>query len=263
MIFKERAYLQEKNSFTGHRKEEGTALNIAVSFVMKENRIRFRGELALIPLILVNSFAVVLMLYSGSGISAISSVPYAFNQVLPGISLGTWTYIFQGILVAALFIMKGRIHIPYLLSFVVGFFFGLAVDLHEAWIGFLPKGIGFQVLYFCLSYLLICFGIALANRCKMPIVPTDLFPREFSQITGIAYSKVKICFDVSCLAVTVFMTWTFLGQLKGLGVGTVLAAFTMGKVIGWIGDWMDRHVEFASCMEKEGIKRKRPQNYAV
>ena len=55
-----------------------------------------RGELALIPLIFVNSFAVVLMLYSGSGISAISSVPYVFNQVFPRISLGTWTYIISG-----------------------------------------------------------------------------------------------------------------------------------------------------------------------
>lgn len=263
MIFEERGRLQKKNNSGRSQKGGRYGFDMAVPFLMKENKICVRGELALIPMIFVNSFAVVLMLYSGSGISAISSVPYAFNQVLPGISLGTWTYIFQGLLVAALFVMKGRIHIPYLFSFVVGFFFGLAVDLHEAWIGFLPKGIGFQVLYFCLSYLLICFGIALANRCKMPIVPTDLFPREFSQITGIVYSKVKICFDVSCLAVTVFMTWTFLGHLKGLGVGTVLAAFTMGKVIGWIGDWMDRHVEFVSCMEKEEIKRKRPQNYAV
>lgn len=193
------------------------------------------------------------MLYSGSGISAISSVPYAFNQVFPQISLGTWTYIFQALLVVVLFILRGRIHLPYLLSFVVGFFFGIAVDIHESWIQLLPKGIFFQILYFCLSYLMICFGIALVNRCKMPIVPTDLFPREVSQNTGAAYSRVKICFDVSCLAVTVFMTWTFLGHIKGLGVGTVLAAFTMGKVIGWIGSWMDRHVEFVSCMEDRGL----------
>lgn len=193
------------------------------------------------------------MLYSGSGISAISSVPYAFNQVFPQISLGTWTYIFQALLVAVLFILRGRIHLPYLLSFVVGFFFGIAVDIHESWIQLLPKRIFFQILYFCLSYLMICFGIALANRCKMPIVPTDLFPREVSQNTGAAYSRVKICFDVSCLAVTVFMTWTFLGHIKGLGVGTVLAAFTMGKVIGRIGSWMDRHVEFVSCMEDRGL----------
>ena len=40
-----------------------------------------RGELALLLAILINSFGVVLMLYSGSGISAISSVPYAFSKV--------------------------------------------------------------------------------------------------------------------------------------------------------------------------------------
>ena len=40
-----------------------------------------RGEIALIVIILINSLGVVLMLYSGSGISAISSVPYAFSLV--------------------------------------------------------------------------------------------------------------------------------------------------------------------------------------
>ena len=107
-----------------------------------------RGEIALIVIILINSLGVVLMLYSGSGISAISSVPYAFSLVVPKISLGTWTYIFQGLLVLSLMI---------------------------------------------------------------------------------------------CI---------ILGHLDGLGIGTILAAFTMGKVIGMIGDQMDRHVRFESFMTK-------------
>ena len=37
----------------------------------------WRGELALAAAVIINSFGVVLMLYSGAGISAISSVPYA------------------------------------------------------------------------------------------------------------------------------------------------------------------------------------------
>ena len=57
------------------------------------------GELALLVVVLINSLGVVLMLYSGSGISAISSVPYAFSEVFTKVSLGTWTYIFQGLLV--------------------------------------------------------------------------------------------------------------------------------------------------------------------
>lgn len=65
----------------------------------------FRGELALLIVILINSLGVVLMLMSGSGISAISSVPYAFSLVLPRLTLGTWTYIFQGSLILSLMIL--------------------------------------------------------------------------------------------------------------------------------------------------------------
>ena len=42
-------------------------------------KIKIHGELALAAVIVLNSLGVVLMLYSGSGISAISSVPYAFS----------------------------------------------------------------------------------------------------------------------------------------------------------------------------------------
>ena len=60
----------------------------------------FRGELALCIIAVLNSFAVYLMLYSGAGISSISSVPYIISEVLPVLSLGTWTYLFQTSLVA-------------------------------------------------------------------------------------------------------------------------------------------------------------------
>ena len=172
----------------------------------KNEKIKtYRGELALLLVVLINSFGVVLMLYSGSGISAVSSVPYAFSEVFPAISLGTWTYIFQT----------------------------------------LPL----RILYFISSYLVLAFGVALSNRCKMPIVPTDLFPRELSGITRIPYSRIKVPFDVTCLAVTALMTWIFLGEIRGLGIGTVIAAFTLGKAIGIIGDWMDRHMTFVSFLE--------------
>ena len=48
----------------------------------------FHGELALVVAVLINSLGVVMMLDSGFGISAISSVPYAFNRVLPALTMG-------------------------------------------------------------------------------------------------------------------------------------------------------------------------------
>ncbi len=212
------------------------------------NKTVIRGELALLTVILINSFGVVLMLYSGSGISAISSVPYAFSEVLPVISLGAWTDIFQGLLVFSLMLLSKRFVPVYIFSFVVGSAFSIMIDVHEFWIRLLPQNLAWDVFYFTVSYLVICFGIALANRCQLPIIPTDLFPRELAAITGMDYARIKIAFDVICLAITAIMTFYFLGYVDGLGFGTVLAAFTMGKVIGIIGDYMDRHFTFVSFL---------------
>ena len=55
-----------------------------------------------------------------------------------------------------------------------------------------------------------------------------------------------IVFDVSCLAVTALLTFFCLGYVDGLGPGTILAAFTMGNVIGFIGDSLDRNLRFVS-----------------
>lgn len=209
-----------------------------------------RGELALALAVVINSFGVVLMLYSGGGISAISSVPYAFSAVLPQLSLGTWTYIFQGCLIASLMILRRRFVPGYLLSFVVGFVFSELLDVHEVWIDVLPVALPWRILYFAVSYLLICIGIALSNRCQLPIVPTDLFPRELADITGFTYSRIKITFDVLCLATTLAMTLIFLHRIDGLGIGTILAACTMGKVIGLIGSWLDRHFTFSSILNQ-------------
>ena len=149
------------------------------------------GELALLLAVCINSLGVVLMLYSGAGISAISSVPFAFSEVLPHLSLGTWTYLFQGLLILSLMILRKQFVPQYLCSFLVGFVFSELLDVHEAWIEILPTALPWKLLYFTISYLLICIGIALSNRCGLPIIPTDLFPRELSQITAVGYPKIN------------------------------------------------------------------------
>lgn len=217
---------------------------------MSKEKMLFRGEAALPVALVIDSFGVVLMLYSAAGISAISSVPYAFSEVFPALSLGTWTYIFQGLLVLSLMIMRKKFVPSYLFSFIVGFVFGELLDLHELWINILPDGLAWRIAWFVISYVLLSIGIAISNRCGLPIVPTDLFPRELSDITKVGYPKIKIIFDVSCLVVTAALTFFGLGHIEGLGIGTVLAAFTMGKAVGLCGDFLDRHFRFESFMTR-------------
>ena len=139
-----------------------------------------RGELALLVVVLINSLGVVLMLYSGSGISAISSVPYAFSEVFTKVSLGTWTYIFQGLLVLSLMIMRKKFVAPYLFSFVVGFAFSEMLDVHEMWINVLPTAIGYRVTLF--HYQL--SASLHRNRTFQPLRPADHSDRPVPERAG-------------------------------------------------------------------------------
>lgn len=171
----------------------------------------FRGEAALALAVLINSFGVVLMLYSGA-------------------------------LIMSLMIMRKKFVTSYLFSFAVGFVFSELLDVHELWINVLPSSLAWRIVYFIISYVLICIGIALSNRCQLPIVPTDLFPRELADIAKIAYPKIKIGFDVTCLAVTAGLTFFCLGRIDGLGIGTIL---------GIAGDIIDKQFYFKSFMSKK------------
>jgi len=171
----------------------------------------FRGEAALALAVLINSFGVVLMLYSGA-------------------------------LILSLMIMRKKFVTSYLFSFAVGFVFSELLDVHELWINVLPSSLAWRIVYFIISYVLICIGIALSNRCQLPIVPTDLFPRELADIAKIAYPKIKIGFDVTCLAVTAGLTFFGLGRIDGLGIGTIL---------GIAGDIIDKQFYFKSFMSKK------------
>ena len=75
--------------------------------------------------------------------------------------------------------------------------------------------------------------------------------RDLSEIIGKPYSKVKITFDVTCLVVTACLTYFALGKILGLGIGTVVAAFTMGKGVSIAGSLIDKKMVFVSVLHKE------------
>lgn len=98
--------------------------------------------------------------------------------------------------------------------------------------------------------MILCIGIAQSNRCKLPIIPTDLFPRDLAEIIQKPYARVKITFDVTCLLVTACLTYFALGRILGLGIGTVVAAFTMGKGVAIAGNLIDKKMTFVSFLHK-------------
>ena len=203
---------------------------------MNTKKFHLVGETALLLVLLINSLAVDLMSKSGFGISTISSVPLIFSTAFPFLTFGTWNYIFQTLLVITLMILKRSFCPGYLFSFVVGIGFGKMLDVHNAWLQTLPNALPLNAVYFVAGFALMCFGICLANNCMLPIIPTDTFPRDLSEI--------KTTFDLTCLTTTVVLSLTILHRFYGIGFGTVFCAFVTGKGVSLVQKFFDKHVEF-------------------
>lgn len=205
---------------------------------------RISGEAALLFAILIDSMGVALMTKANFGISSITSVPYAVHEMLPVLSLGTWTYIFQTLLVASLMVLTRRFNANYLFAFVMGVFFGKMLDVHMLWIQYLPDSLGWRIFYLAVSFCILAVGICLSNNSGLPIVPTDTFPRDLSHILGKPYPQIKTTFDLICLATTAAVSLFGLHRLAGIGIGTVLCACFTGKSIGLVQRFLDRRVIF-------------------
>ena len=152
-----------------------------------------------------------------------SIVPLIFSTAFPIFSFGTWNYIFQTLLVITLMVLKRSFCPGYLFSFVVGIGFGKMIDVHNAWVTMLP------------------------------IVPTDTFPRDLSELLHKKYHRIKTTFDLTCLITTVLLSLLILHHLYGIGIGTFFCAFMTGRTVSLVQKFIGNHVEFYRLMKKEMV----------
>ncbi len=94
-----------------------------------------------------------------------------------------------------------------------------------------PSNFGVRLGMMLVSVFLIAFGIFL-------YVPTDIMPLAgegamlaISQVSGVAFSTIKIIFDCSMVAVSLVTCLVMLHALGSVGVGTVVAAVLVGTVL--------------------------------
>lgn len=151
-----------------------------------------------------------------------SIVPLIFSTAFPIFSFGTWNYIFQTLLVITLMVLKRSFCPGYLFSFVVGIGFGKMIDVHNAWVTMLP------------------------------IVPTDIFPRDLSELLHKKYHRIKTTFDLTCLITTVLLSLLILHHLYGIGIGTFFCAFMTGRTVSLVQKFIGNHVEFYRLTKKNG-----------
>lgn len=184
----------------------------------------------------VMTIGIAISVKSNLGVSPVSSIPYTMTCIW-GIEMGKATILFHCFLVLLqIILLRKNYKIKNLLQIIVGIVFGYFTTFCNWGVGFLPdpQNIIIRICMLLISTIFIAFGIFL-------YLPPDIMPlagegamQAVSDVSGIAFPKVKIGFDVSMVTVSLITCLIFIKSLGSVGIGTVIAAVLVGMELGYI-----------------------------
>ena len=182
----------------------------------------------------VASMGVAFSAIAGLGTSPVASVPYAVSQVSPLLSLGGWLNVLSVIqIIAQIIVLKGKcnyaeIAIQTALAFVYGYLTNFSCWLIR---GIQVNGYLMQLLYMLLGCVILAVGLWIQYKGGVALLPAEALNRAISKATGRKYENIKIFFDVFYVTVAAVITLVFLGEMKGVREGSIVAALGVGMII--------------------------------
>lgn len=191
---------------------------------------------------------------AGLGISPVSAVPYAV-ELIWGFELGKATIliqvIFMGLQIAVLrskykLIQLLQIACVYFLSFFITY---TSTDYLLMWLP-IPSVYIVKLIYLLVSIVIIGIGISFYLISDFVPLPVEGLMKAIVEVSNgkFKFHDVKVLIDSGLVLTSAILSLIFLGQLKTVREGTVLAAILVGKVIGYIykyygknlSDWLER-----------------------
>lgn len=188
-----------------------------------------RGIVYFVGLNLI-AFAVVFNIRLDLGVAAFSSSMYATSEIF-GISLGTASIIFYLLFIVVQCILSRKISVMYLLEIPLSFAFGWLTDLYDFILPAMPFPLAVRFVLFCLSMCVTSMGVFLCVRSDLVLTPTDGIVKTISEVFKLPFSACKNGFDISMILLTVILCLLNHTQMYGIGIGTVLSAVCLGRII--------------------------------
>lgn len=174
---------------------------------------------------------VVLMKKAALGITPITSLPLALNEVLPVLSLGNWTILFHILCIIGIIAVTKTVTVKVLLMLPVGICFGYLIDLLLWCWSFETEILWLRVLLLIVGIPVSGLGVALINNADLMLPSPDGLLRTISSQYQWKYPRVKICGDCLWVLCALTIELTVLHRLQAVNIGTVLSALFVGRTI--------------------------------
>ena len=196
-----------------------------------------------------------LTVWGNWGISMVVAPAYilhlAISKSWGWFSFGVAEYVLQAVVLCIMMLLLRKIRIVYFWSFATAVIYGILLDLGTFVIQkFLPTSPSddFRFVMYILGDCAVCTGVALMFKTYFQPEVYEMFIKEVGKRSGVRLYILKTIYDCCSLVVAVCMSYILLGQLEGIGIGTVVCALVNGTMIKVITILLDRFWVFGDLL---------------
>ena len=182
--------------------------------------------------VLLNSFGVALITKAALGTSPISSLPYVLSFRFP-VTLGQFSFVMNMVFILVQVLLLRRQFQPLqFLQIAVNAVFSFSIDVSMGLLSWLePDALPLQLLALAAGCAVLAFGISIEVAPKVLMVPGEGVVQAIAAVSGWRFGSVKVCFDATLVATALVLSLLFSHRLQGLGVGTILSALAVGRIV--------------------------------
>ncbi len=205
---------------------------------MKKTMLRF--GLYVIGLF-INALGITLSTYSGLGVACVTCFCTNFSNFL-GISLGNAFTVWYCIYVLMEFLMlRKEFGVKNLLQLCFAFILGFFTDFIRSFLVIEPNGIVQQLIVLIGALWIIALSVVILINCDLVPSAPDGFVQVLSNKLNRPFGNVKVVHDIAVASAGVLLGMIH-SRPEGLGIATVIAALTLGKMIGYLEIYLKKPV---------------------
>lgn len=181
---------------------------------------------------------------SALGPSPISSIPYSLWIIMPRLSMGEWTIVFNVALVLMQLAIQRREANPVqlILQVVTTLPFGYVIDFWLWCMKALDPGTYIiQLILVFAGCFIVAIGVFIQVKADVILLPGDAFIRAVANALKKEFGKVRTVSDITMTVTSFALCLLFVGGLNGIREGTVIAALLVGNIVRIYGKVFAKH----------------------
>ncbi len=184
--------------------------------------------------VFVLGFGIVLNTKAGLGVGSINTFPYAVSQITP-LSLGMATTLLYFVFVAAQIGIYRKAEVKILLQIPFSYVMGLVIDFYNGWMDFTVEGLPLQLAALAAAIAATAVGAFLMVAMELVPNPADGMARAAGYVMHKEFGEGKLIFDCGMILITAVVSLVFAHKIIGIGIGTVMSALFIGRLIKFLG----------------------------